>query len=142
MNRGMRLALLLCSALAASCQVTEIHQTARPTPVARTAQAERAWRVVDDGQEVGTVVLFRSKERGEFFSVRNGWHQDLGIVDELGRAWVFRPHEEDPVWLGSGTVTRGAERILGTSGECRLVEVSLADLEAVPASSPATTKNR
>lgn len=126
-------------ALLGACQVVETERLATPTPVVRTAQAERAWRALADGELVGRVVLFcdHGDAGGGFFSVRNAWSQDLGIIDDLGRAWGYRPHHEEAEWLGTGTVSEGVSRILGHE-ECVLVETALPTTvgAAHPASSP------
>ena len=57
--------------------------------------------------------------------VRNLYGQDLGWIDHLGRAYRLLPHQEDPAWVGTGTVAGGAEQILGTKGPCTLAETPL-----------------
>ena len=75
--------------------------------------AVRAWVVLEGGRVEGSVV--RYAERGQdgrfLYVVRNVWDQDLGVVDELGRAWRRVPHQEDR-WIGTGTVADGVRRIL------------------------------
>lgn len=75
---------------------------------------------------MGLVVQFQESGgvRDSLYVVRNTWHQDLGLIDGLGRAFRYVPHREEPVWVGSGTVLSGAQRILGVSGPCRLLEVT------------------
>lgn len=88
-----------------------------------TAPAGTVWEVRERGALVGYVVRFR--EPGDdgrtFFSVRNPSHQELGLVDEHGRAYRYHPHEREPEWLGSGTVLDGVARILdlGEGAELR-----------------------
>jgi hypothetical protein len=86
----------------------------------------RAWDVVDPGGGGGYVVEFRdqSDEARSFFSVRNREQQELGLIDGLGRAWRYRPHQE-PEWVGTGTVLAGASVILGLGNEARMEEVAL-----------------
>ncbi len=124
---------ILAAYLALSCQVTESARSASPTPFVRTAKPVQAWLVVDGETELGSVVLFSTPgEDGAvdaFFSIRNVWQQDLGIVDEMGRAWAFRAHAQESQWVGSGTVASGAARILGASSACRLVEIALEGLD-------------
>lgn len=126
----LALAAVAAALLGSACEVIEIRQPARTPAVARTAQPVRAWRIVADGEDRGVVVLFRSADSGTFFSVRNAWQQDLGLVDEVGRAWAFRAHAAEPEWVGSGSVAQGAGRILGTEEAPELVEVPLATLGA------------
>jgi hypothetical protein len=69
-----------------------------------------------------------------FFSVRNERHQELGMIDRLGRAFRYRPHERDPEWLGTGTVLDGTRRILGAG--TALVEVERAGAGDADGSAP------
>jgi hypothetical protein len=62
--------------------------------------------------------------------VRNVWHQDLGMIDAFGRAYRYVVHHEEPVWVGSGSVRQGVERILGLEN-CELAEFPLPE-EARP----------
>jgi hypothetical protein len=71
-----------------------------------------------------------SRDGKPVFVVRNSWRQDLGVIDRLGRAYRFRPHAEEPDWLGTGTVEGGAARIL----EAASVELQEIDLTAAQAS--------
>ncbi len=107
-----------------SCIVTEEHREAGEDPVIRSSQAARMWEVVADGVVIGSVVLFESKA-DSFFSVRNEWHQDVGMIDSMGRAWAFEPHEEEAKWLGSGSIATGAGQILEAAGEVVIREVGL-----------------
>ena len=71
-----------------------------------------------------------------FFSVRNAHQHELGLVDSFGRAYRYRPHQEEPEWLGTGTVEEGVRRILELSEEALLEPVALEDLTeaaAIPA---------
>jgi hypothetical protein len=124
--------ILLLALLAAGCQVTETSRPASTPPVARTSSAEQAWRVVEDGRPIGYVVRFQELDGGTFFSVRNPWQQDRGMIDHLGRAWAFRLHAGEPVRVGAGTVAQGAARILEASSECELIEVPVGSLAAPP----------
>lgn len=94
------------------------------------ARPVRAWELVQADRVVGVVVEFAEEEGRRFYSVRNAWHQELGLVDENGRAWRYRPHERDADWLGSGTVAEGAARVLGLEGDAAVFEVELASLHA------------
>ncbi len=125
------LALVLLGALSA-CRTIEIRRPIHATGEVRVGMPARAWEVVHEGAEaVGMVVLFEGREPGEsIYVVRNVWQQDLGIVDNLGRAYRYEPHHETPAWVGSGTVQQGVERILGRT-DCRLFEVPFRELDPV-----------
>jgi hypothetical protein len=58
------------------------------------------------------------------FVVQNTFGQDLGMIDGLGRAWRFRPHQTEADRLLTGTIAEGAAAILGAS-DCELREVEL-----------------
>lgn len=92
--------------------------------------AVRAWVVLEEGRVEGSVV--RYAERGQdgrfLYVVRNVWDQDLGVVDELGRAWRRVPHQEDR-WIGTGTVADGVRRILELGRGCALSEQSIDAVE-------------
>lgn len=107
----------------------EVRETDHGEAVVRRARPTRAWRAVSEGRVLGVVVLFEegAGETGRFFSVRNAWMQDLGMIDDTGRAWAFRPHEEQPVWLTTGTVAEGAAEILGAAA-CELLEIPIDEL--------------
>ncbi len=95
----------------------------------------RAWIVQQNGQTLGSVV--RYSERGSdgrfLYVVRNLWDQDLGVVDEGGRAWRRVPHEEDR-WIGTGTVVQGVQQILDAGPNTQMVERSIDAVEAATAS--------
>lgn len=122
------LALVVLGGLAA-CRIVERSRPAGPEPVAIATVPVRAWKVTCGDEHAGWVVLFQAPGEGggRFFSVRNPWQQDVGLVDEVGRAWAYEPHRDEPVWRGSGTVAEGAERVLGKR-PCRLEEVPLEQL--------------
>ncbi len=92
--------------------------------------AVRAWVVMDQGDIAGSVV--RYAERGQdgrfLYVIRNIWDQDLGVVDELGRAWRRTPHEEDR-WIGTGTVADGVRKILDLGLSCALSEQPIEAVE-------------
>jgi hypothetical protein len=107
------------------CRTTETRESMhieRP-PIVR-ASVTRIWSVLLEGSPVGEVVFFESTDRVEdsIYMVRNVWQQDLGLIDSLGRAYRFTPHSEEPAWVGTGTVTQGAARILRIDENCVLVE--------------------
>jgi hypothetical protein len=131
--------LVLIAACAASCRTTT---TSTPPGLSEAivlrSNAVRAWDVVDRSGRVGFVVRF--EEPGTvgraWFSVRNPYAQELGIVDVDGRAWRYRPHQREPDWLGSGTVLAGASRILDANPGSELVEISIADIERLLRADP------
>jgi hypothetical protein len=122
---------LLPLVLLGACR-TEVQRTLRYDHGAAEAAwsaPTRAWEVVSDGRVVGVVVEFRESGDGRrFFSVRNPEQQELGMVDEHGRAWRIRAHEAEPEWLGSGTVAEGAARVLDLRQPATLFEVALETL--------------
>jgi len=131
-NPTARLAML-CVALAplavpAGCRTTEERRPVSEGPaIVRRALPERAWDVEAGGELLGRIVFFASPEDPalSLYVVRNLFGQDLGWVDTLGRAYQLVPHAPQPVWLGTGTVALGAERILEAEGPCTLVETVL-----------------
>jgi len=123
--------LLLFAAVAAvpGCRVTTTERIARPQEVrVEHGAAARSWNAVAGGALLGRVVLFEAEDRPDapVFMVQNEVGQDLGLVDGLGRAWRYRPHQRDAEWLGTGTVAEGVALILGAE-TCLLEEVLLAD---------------
>jgi len=121
-------ALLLTSALALSlgCRTTETRSlSSATTPVVRVGTRAKSWEVRSAGERLGLVVLFQERglARDCVYLVRNPWNQDLGLIDGLGRAYRYLPHEEEPAWVGTGTIAIGAQRILGAGGDCELVEL-------------------
>jgi hypothetical protein len=128
-------------ALLGACATTERRvPIVSDSPAVRTARPARAWEVRRGDEVVGRVVYFeeRSDLRGAIYVVRNPWHQDLGMVDALGRAYRYLPHHLEPAWVGTGTVAQGVARILGLPvAECELDEVELpasAEAPSVPES--------
>src|SRR5262245_26057068 len=122
----MRHCHLAFALLVSGCLTTEMRPVASPpAPVVRVGARARMGEVRGSDARLGLVV--RCQEHGaardSVYVVRNPWHQDLGLIDGLGRAYRYLPHEEEPAWVGSGTVLQGAERILDAS-ECELVDVS------------------
>jgi hypothetical protein len=123
--RRVLVPLLLLAA--AGCRVTTTERIAAPEAVhVERGAAARSWNVLADDLVIGHVVLFEAPDRPEapVFMVQNEVGQDLGLVDGLGRAWRYHPHQRDAEWLGTGTVAEGAARILG-AGACQLAEVQL-----------------
>jgi hypothetical protein len=123
---------LICALLCASCFAclgATPQRVARAPVTATLSNPSRAWELVQDGKVLGTLVEFEELYGGRrFFSVRNADQQELGLVDEHGRAWRFVPHARDSEWLGSGTIFEGARRILGTSRKLAVFEVDLETL--------------
>lgn len=130
----MKPLVLLCAVslglVTLACQTTERRRPkpAEAVPV-RHAAPSRAWEIVHAGEVVGSVVYFGAKGSPELsvYVVRNAWHQDLGWIDGLGRAYRLLPHHRDPAWAGTGTVAVGAARILEIE-ECELIETTLPDV--------------
>ena len=121
------LALVLACALCA-CRTTTISTPpGLANAVVLRSHAVAAWDVVEAGNVRGSIVRFEEPGGSgrAWFSVRNTFAQEVGIVDLDGRAWRYRPHQRDPEWIGSGTVAQGAARVLGASEDARLVEVAL-----------------
>ena len=114
-------ALLSC----AGCRTTATVASS-PAPRVRVGTHERTWEVRGGGEPLGLVVLFLEQglARDSVYVVRNSWHQDLGLIDGLGRAYRYLPHHEEPVWVGSGTIAAGACAILGARSECELIELA------------------
>lgn len=109
-----------------ACIVTEASHGAEETPVVRATTPTQMWNLVGNGITFGSVVLFESST-DSFFSVRNEWQQDVGMIDAMGRAWAFQPHQKEAQWVGSGSVVSGAARILGVEGEPELQDAPLPD---------------
>jgi hypothetical protein len=128
--------LLLASALVllgTGCR-TVATEVCSPVPSVRLGTRARAWELRSAGEPRGLVVLFQEggRARDSLYLVRNLWHQDLGLIDGLGRAYRYLPHLEEPVWVGSGTVLAGAQRILDAGETCELVEIADPGLLPVP----------
>lgn len=126
-------ALVLAAALFCGCRTTTIdHPFAQHgEAVVAHLQPTRAWRIDTENGPVGFVVYFASESDPDesFYSVRNPFQQELGLIDGLGRSWRFRPHSEEPEWNGTGTVSEGARAILELEGPASLTDVPLATLE-------------
>lgn len=118
---------LFLALILAGCRTTETthHFAGSGEARVRAGARSRTWEVRCGDELAGRIVLFQEQGsvRDSVYIVRNAWHQDLGLIDGLGRAFRYLPHHREPAWVGSGTVVQGAERILGTSSACRLIEV-------------------
>jgi hypothetical protein len=90
------------------------------------------WQVWEETRLAGSLVRYEEPggRRRTWYSVRNAHQQELGVVDVHGRAWRYKPHQREPVWLGSGTVDEGVRRILGLGPNSALREVALGSLDA------------
>lgn len=120
------LAAVSCAGVS-GCRTTHTERFAPPEHIAvEEAPAARAWTAYDGDAAIGRVIQFTAEARPDqpMFMIQNPLSQDLGMIDGLGRAWRFRPHQEEAEWLVTGTVAEGAAAILGAS-ECTLREVSL-----------------
>jgi len=84
------------------------------------------------GSTRGYVVLFESAASplDAVYVVQNLHQQDLGMIDSLGRAFRYLPHEKDPRWLGSGSIARGVQRILNTETVPTMNEVGFPETPA------------
>lgn len=133
-THSLPLVLLFLSA----CMTTKEHSSPLPPAAAVSLAPAQAWELVSpETGPVGYLVRFEESAPSSaaprcFFSVRNTWQQELGLVDDLGRSWRFEPHAQAPNWLGSGSIAEGTSRILGL--EVQLAEIDLARL--TPASTP------
>jgi hypothetical protein len=127
-----RLALALCALLPLACRIVTVETDPLPDGpgiVVMPAAAVRAWQLVHDGRAAGSLVRFEESRGPQrfLFSVRNVHGQDLGLIDEQGRAWRFRPFDSAE-WITTGTVADGARAILDIGPDARLVEVPLGEL--------------
>lgn len=121
--------------LCASCLMTDRTTSSLSPAPAVISSPGQAWIVKDQGgQHLGYLVHFQENSSATqpkgFFSVRNTFQQELGLVDDLGRSWRFEPHAKQPMWLGSGTVSEATSRIFGFP-----IQLSLTTLEQLVAAS-------
>lgn len=134
--------LLPVLVLLGACRTVEREAAPAGPARVRVGQRARGWEIVHEGARVGSVVLFQDRGRidDSIYVVRNAWQQDLGLIDGLGRAYRYLPHHKEPAWIGSGTIELGAERILGLTEECLLVEIELAPEAGATASDVAASE--
>ncbi len=136
MNSSAAVSLLATAALLASgCRTVSTREvSSTPTPAVRVGTRARTWEVQCGGETLGLVVLFADRRRTQdsIYVVRNAWHQDLGLIDTLGRAFRYLPHHEEPVWVGSGTIAAGAQHIFGTASACELIELDEPARDPIP----------
>lgn len=135
-SRASRPCWVLWAVLAAGCETTESRRPlpADPGEIVRAAPT-RAWEIREGELLLGHLVAFESGER-TMYMVRNPWHQDIGLIDEFGRAYRYLPHHREPAWVGTGTVAQGVAEILEAGEECQLVETALPSA-ALEAAAPA-----
>lgn len=119
--------ILVFALVLASCRTTETRRLnfSEPGGEVRVASMERTWEIRAGDDVVGELVFFEAHGpmQDSVFVVRNCWHQDLGMIDALGRAYRYMPHQREPAWVGTGTIAQGAENILDVGLPCRLVEL-------------------
>ncbi len=96
---------------------------------ARQAKAQDSWKVLEGSDLRGFVVRFEEAAPNKqiLLSVRNGHNQDLGWIDQLGRAWRYRLHE-DPEWVSTGSTLQGVRTILKLGDGARLENCPLSEL--------------
>ena len=138
--RSVSLAVLTTAVLSAGCSTTSIREmSSSPAPRVHVGTHKRTWEVRSGGEPLGLVVLFEDRARAQdsLYVVRNAWHQDLGLIDGLGRAYRYLPHREEPAWVGSGTIADGAQRILGAASACELFELEEPEGRSLPGTTPA-----
>lgn len=126
--------LLTCLALASCVTERTIHPVGAGTALAVRTVANAAWSVeTPSGRAVGYVVRFEEPGNPDVrhFSVRDTDHCELGTLDAQGRAWRYRPHEREAVYIGGGSVAESAARILG-AGPVELRPISLAEAPPEP----------
>lgn len=122
---------MLRSGILVACGLVACRTTTNSAPpyadaaVVTRAEAVYGWEVREDGELVGYVVRFETGDARSktWYSVRNRHQQELGIVDAEGRVWRYRPHQREPEWLGTGTVARGANRILEASDGASMIGI-------------------
>lgn len=130
----------LFSFLTLACALSACRTTANESPagVAQARpillEAQRLWRVFEDGVVTGVVVRFAAADAPadptrHYYSVRNALGQELGSIDGHGRAWRFEPHQSAPRFVGTGTVIEGARAILSAGASAELVEAELPSSE-------------
>lgn len=138
-------ALLISTALClgAGCRtIATSTVSSTPDSLPRLGKQTKSWEVQRNGELLGLVVLFQEsgRVRDSIYVVRNPWHQDLGLVDGLGRAYRYLPHHQEPAWVGSGTILTGAQSILAVEGPCELVEMAGLVVRLVPGSTASTAE--
>jgi hypothetical protein len=133
--RAQLAGLTLCLIALPSCILVSQRSSPTDGPKAVSTLPKAAWSVIptdfDSTDSIGWVIRFQ--EAGEsarsFYSVRNLHHQELGLVDTLGRAWKYQPFQKEANWLGSGSVPEGVSSILCPGSPVTLVENSVSAIE-------------
>ena len=113
--RAHPLSIALLALLGAGCVQTTVRPATEQTPqLILTARPARAWQVVEAGTQIGRVVFYASNQdpAESLFSVQNVFQQELGLIDSLGKAWRYRPHQLEAEWVTTGTLLEGARAIL------------------------------
>ncbi|HVS11319.1 MAG TPA: hypothetical protein VMS76_15725 [Planctomycetota bacterium] len=132
------LLLGLLGSMLGACRTTE---TSQPAGIeqgqATVTRPLRAWRVREDGTLRGVVIEFADPAQPDdpgrrFYSVRNPWQQELGMIDANGRAWRFVPPRGEARWIATGTLVLGANAILELGPSGALEEAPLEELRRVP----------
>lgn len=142
MRFAYAIAISCLSALAGCHTTSQTTSALAGDAVVSTGRVSGMWQVLDGERAVGFLVRFEDEGAPEhtFFSVRNERHQELGLIDRLGRAFRYHPHQREPEWLGTGTVLEGARRILGAGTRLEQVEGAGAgdapDARPVPGTTP------
>jgi hypothetical protein len=92
-----------------------------PPPVDVVAGViDERWKVFDDsgavlGYVARTRYAFASGERLRFI-VENAYFQDVGFIDENGRAYRPVPHADEPQFVGTGSLEDGLGRLFRAKG--------------------------
>ena len=127
--------LFTIASFAAACTTThELSTINADKAVVQRLDPDRAWRVLEGETLRGFVVRFVDRQIASrcTYSVRNELQQELGTIDELGRAWRYIPHQREAQWVCTSTLTRDAAELLGAGRDAHLEEVSM-DLLRAPA---------
>lgn len=127
-----RCAAFLLVLLAACTTTRELTPVGADAAVIQRLDVDRAWRVLEGNALRGFIVRFADPKLPQrcSYSVRNELQQELGTIDEHGRAWRFVPHQREPDWVTTSTLARGAAAILRAGGEVKLEPVDVAILRA------------
>jgi hypothetical protein len=138
---------MACPALVACLAVEERHSSPPPPPAVASFPGD-AWTILGGSDaELGFVVRFEEvaptlDQARTFFSVRNIHGQELGLVDDLGRAWRYRPHALEPDWVGTDGLAEGVARILGSPAQILLQPAELQAIKNRLCLNPAETPTR
>ncbi|MBI1380390.1 MAG: hypothetical protein GC161_04805 [Planctomycetaceae bacterium] len=112
--------------------ITTVHEGPAPATVPEVvvSQPTEVWRVLQDNNAVGWLVRYTptNDPKDAFLSVRNAWHQELGLIDAESRWWRFLPHERDPQLIGAGATAEGVAAILALETTPDLTPAPLSEL--------------